>query len=155
MRPIVIDGIVVDVADLAAGTAAASTTADTSPADPNSRGCLRYLYLHRIAGILLHARGLRDARLVTANAFGEHAAYLLDVAWIRGVAAGLHLRRLAGARYLVATLGRRRDHHDGGALRLGRALQPLESVIETVLLKGFQIPELHAAHVAGEQLVGR
>lgn len=126
--PIVIDGVVVHVAGLAAGT--------TNPAGPGGGGgSFRHLHLHRIAGILLNARGLRDA-LVTASALGEHAAHLLGVARIRrGIAAGLHLRRLAGARDLVAALGRRRDDDDA-ALRLGRALQPLKRVVETVLLKG-------------------
>lgn len=128
--PIVIDGVVVHVAGLAAGTTTAAAAAD--PADPGDGG-LRHLYLDRVAGILLNARGLRDA-LVTASALGEYAAHLLGVARI-GIAAGLHLRRLAGARDLIAALGRCRDDDDA-ALRLGRALQPLKRVVETVLLKG-------------------
>lgn len=122
---VVIDGVVVDVAGLAAG----------STAGPGAGAGFRHLHLDRVAGILLNARGLRDA-LVTAGALGERAAHLLRVARIRrGIAAGLHLRRLAGARDLIAALGRRRDDDDA-ALRLGHALQPLERVVQTVLLKG-------------------
>lgn len=128
--PIVIDGVVVHVAGLAAGT---TTTTAANPAASGGGG-FRHLHLHRVAGILLNARGLRDA-LVTASALGEYAAHLLGVARIRrGIAAGLHLGRLAGARDLIAALGRCRDDDDV-ALRLGRALQPLKRVVETVLLK--------------------
>lgn len=131
--PIVVDDVVVHVAGLAAGTATATATA-ANPAGSGSSG-LRYLHLYRVAGILLNARRLRDA-LVAASALGEDAAHFLGVARIRrGIAAGLHLGRLAGARDLVATLGRRRDDDDA-ALLVGRALQPLERVIETVLFKG-------------------
>lgn len=129
--PIVVDGVVVHVAGLAVRTTATAA----NPTGSDSDG-LRYLHLHRIAGILLNARGLRDA-LVTAGALGEYAAQVLGVARIRrGVAAGLYLGRLAGTRDLIAALGRRRDDDDA-ALRLGRALQPLKRVVEAVLLKGF------------------
>jgi len=129
--PIVVDGAVVHVAGLAAGTTA---TAAANPAGSGGGG-LRYLHLHRIARILLNARGLRDA-LVTAGVLGEYATHLLGVARIRRrIAAGFHLGWLAGARDLIAALGRRRDDDDA-ALRFGRALQPLKRVVEAVLLKG-------------------
>lgn len=128
--PIVIDDVVVHVAGLATGTAATAA----NPAGPGDGG-FSHLYLDRVAEILLNARGLRDA-LVTASALGEYAAHLLGIARIRrGIAAGLYLRRLASTRDLIAALGRRRDDDDV-ALRLGRALQPLKRVVETVLLKG-------------------
>jgi len=134
---VVVHGVVyIHVAGLAAGTSASATSATAIPAGPGGPTAgLSDLHLHRFAGILLDARGLRDA-LVATCALGERAARLLRVTRVRRrVAAGLHLGRLAGAGHLVAAFGRRRDH-EHAVLRLGCALQPLERVIETVLLKG-------------------
>lgn len=98
--PIIVDNIVVHIASFAAGTATAA-----NPAGPGGSG-LRHLYLHRVAKVLLNARGLRDA-LVTASALREYTTHLLGVARIRGsIAASLHLGRLASARDLIAALGR-------------------------------------------------
>jgi len=136
--PVVVHGgVYIHVAGLAAGTSASTTSTTANPAGPGGSvtAGLRDLHLHRFAGILLDARGLRDA-LVATCALGERAARLFSVARVRRrVAARLHLGRLAGAGHLVAAFGRRRDH-EHAALRLGRALQSLERVIETVLLKG-------------------
>lgn len=145
LGPIVVHGVVIRVPDLAR-----APTTRRAPYPPCGHG-LTHLHLQPgLPGILaVDARRLGHALLSRVLVERPLLARVGG-----GVAARLHLGRLPRAGHLVAPLGGGRHRRRRAALRLRGALQPFQRVVQPVLLERLEIPELHPADVAGEQLVG-
>lgn len=151
LGPIVVHGVVVGVPDLAR-----APTTRRSPYPPCGDSLTHHLHLRPGLPRILAVDARRLGHALLSGVLVERPPRLLLARIGGGVAARLHLGRLPRARHLVAPLGCGRNRRRGAALgRLRRPLQPFQRVVQPVLLERLQIPELHPANVAGEQLVGR
>ena len=135
----------------AAAAATVTTAADLSVRviGRRRRGAVgRRLVLQRRIGhrvVLLHRasplRAVAHAGRRAAAQIGHHRA-----------AGRLAAAALVRARHGRLAVGGRCSHPAPTSLL---AVEPLERVVQPVLLERLQVAELHAAHVAGEELVGR
>lgn len=122
-----------------------------------SRGAQRKS--HRVDGIVLFRFGLLGVR--RDHLYGGQLVAGVFLLYVDGVHHGFVFvdgDRLVRARHLVVAAFDERDVRVRcfwfGSVRV-LPMESLQGVIQSVFLKGFEVPELHAADVAGEQLVRR